>query len=553
VTDAVESQPVILLVTHGREDAFRAAFRRYSAEYDVRVAHSSAEAIQVATEVVQAQGELALFACDADLPDVDVRDAMPQWHKIVPSARRMVVAEVPTYLRRQSELLPEMARGTYDSYLVLPQGVRDEEFNNSVTDLLSDWGSTVAGPEIIHATIVADANDPLCPDLRDFYDRINLASRVVAPDSEAGRALLAEIGPRAAAPAVGMIFHQPIEVHSVQDVARSLDWSINAGRFSGVADLAVVGAGPAGLAAAVYGSSEGLNTVVLEAGAIGGQAGTSSMIRNYLGFQQGINGKRLAWRARIQAQRFGTRFYSGWEVRELVPGGHILLRSSGGDVYARAVVIATGVKYRTLGVESVEALHGRGVYYGAALTAGREMEGGDVFVIGGGNSAGQAALHMAKFARAVTILVRRPGLEETMSQYLINEIEHTPNVSVEPLTRVVEGGGDPHLEWLVTENVNTGEQTRRPANGLFLLLGASPCIDWLPPAIAVDDHGFVLTGADIPQEMWEGGKPPSPHSTTVPGVFVAGDVRAGSMKRVASAAGEGASVVPEIHTWLAGR
>jgi thioredoxin reductase (NADPH) len=552
VTGPEEPPPVILLVTSERPDAFRKSFRRYEEEYDVRVAGSCAEAEEVATRIVAEQGRIALFVSDVDLPDADVREAMPRWHAIVPSARRIVLAEVPTYLARQPDLSPEMSKGTYDAFLVLPQGVRDEEFHNSVTDLLSDWGSTVAGPQVIHAVIVADADDSLRPDLRDFFDRIGLASRVVTPDSEEGRKLLAEIGPRATAPALKTMFRPPVEVQSVQDAARSLDWSVNAGSFSGVADLAVVGAGPAGLAAAVYGSSEGLDTIVLEAGAIGGQAGTSSMIRNYLGFPQGVSGKRLAWRARVQAQRFGARFYSGWEVDQLVPGGRLQLRTSGGVVYARTVVIATGVKYRTLGVESVEALLGRGVYYGAALTAAREMEGKDVFVVGGGNSAGQAALHMARFARSVTILVRRPGLEETMSRYLISEIEHAPNLSVEPSTRVVEGGGHPHLEWLITEDVSSGARTQRPASGLFLLLGATPCVDWLPREIAVDDYGFVLTGADVPRESWKDATPPSPHATSVPGVYVVGDVRSGSMKRVASANGEGASVVPEIHAWLTG-
>ena len=547
-----ERQPVILLVTQGHPDAFRSAFRRYAEEYDLRLAGSSAEAVEVATSVIGDRGQIALFASDVELPDADVREAMTRWHEVVPGARRIVLAAIPTFLYRQSEMQPEISKGTFDSYLVLPQGVRDEEFHNSVTDLLSDWGSTVAGPSVVHATIVADARDPLCSDLRDFFDRIGLASRAVAPESEEGVALLAEIGPRATAPALGMIFHRPVEVHSVQDAARALDWSVNAGSFSGVADLAVVGAGPAGLAAAVYGSSEGLDTVVLEAGAIGGQAGTSSMIRNYLGFPQGVSGKRLAWRARVQSQRFGTRFYSGWEVEQLVPGGHHVLRTSGGTVYARTVVVATGVRYRKLGVESVEELQGRGVYYGAALTAAREMEGKDVFVVGGGNSAGQAALHMAKFARTVTILVRKPGLSETMSQYLIGEIEHTPNLSVEPSTRVVEGGGHPQLEWLVTEDVTTGRRTERPAGGLLLLLGATPCADWLPREVALDDHGFVLTGGDIPPEGWPDGVLPSPHATTIPGVYAVGDIRSGSMKRVASAAGEGASVVPEIHAWLGG-
>jgi thioredoxin reductase (NADPH) len=316
----------------------------------------------------------------------------------------------------------------------------------------------------------------------------------------------------------------------------------------------VVGAGPAGLAAAVYGSSEGLSTVVLEAGAIGGQAATSSMIRNYLGFPQGISGKRLGLRARLQAQRFGTRFYAGWEVETLVPGNGVphLLRTSGGEVHARAVVVASGVRYRKLEVPAAEALQGRGVHYGAALTAARELEGFDAFVVGGGNSAGQAALHLARFANSVTILVRRPGLEQTMSHYLISEIAHAPRVTVEASTRVVDAGGDARLEWIATEDLNTGEWRKRPAAGLFLLLGASPHSSWLPEQVAVDEHGFVLTGREVPKESWVNALPPANLATTVPGVFAIGDVRSGSMKRVASAAGEGASVVPLVHAWLAG-
>jgi thioredoxin reductase (NADPH) len=553
MTDAPAPKPVILLVSGERPEALSDAFWRYSREYDLRVAGSSADAIQAIDRALAEGCQIALFVADVDLPDEDVRVAIRRWHQVVPGARRLVIAEVTTFVNRSRELRPEMARGTYDAYLILPQGVRDEEFHNSVTDLLSDWGSTVGSGEFVITRIVTEEGDPLAGELIDFFDRMGLGSRVYAPDSPEGREVLDAVGPAAKAPAIWMPMRDPAaEVHSVQDAARSMYGSISEREFSGVADLAVVGSGPAGLAAAVYGSSEGLDTVVLESGAIGGQAGTSSMIRNYLGFPQGVSGKRLSLRARIQAQRFGTRFFVGWGVRELVPGDPHLLRTSGGDVHARAVVVASGVTYRTLGVESVEALVGRGVYYGAALTAARELEGKEVFVVGGGNSAGQAALHLAKFARSVTILVRRPSLAGTMSQYLIKEIKHTGNVAVEPLTHVVDGGGEPRLQWLVTEEIDTGDKTQRPADGLFLLLGASPHADWLPSGIALDDHGFVLTGADIPRDAWVGGAPPSHHATTLEGVFAVGDVRSGSMKRVASASGEGASVVPEIHAWLAG-
>jgi thioredoxin reductase (NADPH) len=346
----------------------------------------------------------------------------------------------------------------------------------------------------------------------------------------------------------------PVQATSVRDVAVSIYGRPDDFRVDGVVDLAIVGGGPAGLAAAVYGASEGLSVVLLEAEAIGGQAGTSSMIRNYLGFPRGISGMRLAQRARNQALRFGTDFFTGWEVTELVPGTdgepHRLC-TDGGDVRARAVLVANGVAYRKIGVPALEDLVGAGVHYGAAMTAAREMEGYDVVVVGGGNSAGQAALHLARFASSVTIVVRRPGLEETMSQYLIDEIGYNERIHVRPCTRVIDGGGEGQLEWLCLEDVDTGERTTKQARGLFLLLGAEPRCDWLPPELARDRNGFVLTGRDVPREQWADGLPPANLATTVPGVFAAGDIRSGSMKRVAAAAGEGASAVPLIHAYLA--
>ncbi|WP_245193275.1 NAD(P)/FAD-dependent oxidoreductase [Kocuria sp. JC486] len=342
-----------------------------------------------------------------------------------------------------------------------------------------------------------------------------------------------------------------------------------------IADVAVIGAGPAGLAAAVYAASEGLSTIVLESDAIGGQAGSSSMIRNYLGFPRGISGMRLAQRSRIQAGRFGATFYTGRPVTRVEAGPadepehhHVLVE--GTHLCARTVVIATGVAYRRLGVPAVDERIGMGVYYGAATSMAREMQDKEVFVVGGGNSAGQAAVHMAKFARNVTIVVRRESLAATMSDYLIREVEATPNISVRPHSRVVDAGGSGRLEWIGLADTRTGEPTapadsapeseprssspqaveQLPADGLFCLLGAQPACHWLPDSLALDDHGFILTGRDVPQDTWVDGVPPASLETTVPGVFAVGDVRAGSMKRVASAAGEGASVLPLVHAHL---
>ncbi len=546
---------MIVLVSEEHCEQLRDEFWRYSREYDLRTARSSAEALATTAEAHAAGSMVALFASDSVLPDANIREACQQWRATVPTARIALVPPAERFLGHARELRPEMSKGTFDSYLIMPRGVRDEEFHNSITDLLADWNSTVASPEVVMVRIIAPETDALVQDLQDFVDRMGMSSELHAPDSEIGRDAFGALPaiPAAEPPVVWLDQNEPLAVQSVKELASSLYASISEPSFEGVADLAVVGAGPSGLAAAVYGSSEGLATVALEAGAIGGQAATSSMIRNYLGFPQGISGKRLGLRARFQAQRFGTRFYTGWEVDCLVPGngGPHVLETSNGEVRARAVVIASGAQYQKLGVASVEERLGRGVYYGAALTAAREMEGGNVFIVGGGNSAGQAAMHLARFASSVTILVRRPGLEETMSQYLISEITNSPRIAVEGSTRVVDVGGEVILESITTENIVTREQTTRPATGLFLLLGARPHAEWLPAEVAVDDHGFVLTGRDVPMDHWVDSVPPAALATTLPGVFATGDVRSGSMKRVASAVGEGASVVPLVHAWLA--
>jgi thioredoxin reductase (NADPH) len=546
-------QPSIVLVSEEYADRLRDEFWRYSREYDLRTARSCAEAMSVTEQIRSEGGTVALFVADSRLPDESILAAFGLWRTLVPTARRMIAAPVERFLTDAAALRPGMAKGKYDAYLLLPRGTRDEEFHHAVTDLLSDWGSTVANPEVVSAKIIAVDQDALVVAIRDFLDRMGMPNRVYDPDSEVGRQVLAMAPPDAGLPVVWAMNREPIAARSVRDVAMSMYGAPDELSVTGVVDLVVVGAGPAGLAAAVYASSEGLSTVVLEAEAIGGQAGTSSMIRNYLGFPRGISGMRLAQRARSQALRFGTRFFTGWEVEELVPGEPHVVRTGGGDVRAHAVVVSTGVRYRKLRVEPIEELVGLGVHYGAAMAAAREMEDQDVYVVGGGNSAGQAAVHLARFARSVTVLVRRPSLAETMSQYLIDEIRYNSRITVEPCTQVVDGGGTGRLEWLTLGDVETGERTTRPAGGLFLLLGASPHCAWLPPAVALDEHGFVLTGRDVPKQGWADGLPPQSLATTVPGVFAVGDVRAGSMKRVAAASGEGASVVPLVHAWLQGR
>ncbi|WP_017934709.1 FAD-dependent oxidoreductase [Nocardioides sp. Iso805N] len=557
----MEGDPAIILVSAEHGDVLLEEFRsRYERDYDLRVARSAAGAEAVGQEIVAGGGTIALFVSDSRLPDVDhIFTAILRWRQVMPTARKVIAAHWDNFVEDGPPLRIGLAKGKYDAYLLMPRGRRDEEFHNAITDLLSDWGSTVPQPEVVSAKILSPRHDALTMGIRDFLDRMGMQNKVWHPDDPAIQDYIGIVKERLGVeelryPVVYAANRVPVQATSVRDVAVSIYGRPGDFEVDGVVDLAIVGGGPAGLAAAVYGASEGLSVVVLEAEAIGGQAGTSSMIRNYLGFPRGISGMRLAQRARNQALRFGTDFFTGWEVNALVPGAdgepHRLC-TDGGDVRARAVLVASGVAYRKLGVPPIEELVGAGVNYGAAMTAAREMEGYDVVVVGGGNSAGQAALHLARFASSVTIVVRRPGLEETMSRYLIDEISYNERIRVLPCTRVVDGGGEAQLEWLCLEDINTGRRTTAPARGLFLLLGAEPRCDWLPPELARDRFSFVLTGRDVPRDRWVDGLPPASLATTVPGIFAAGDIRSGSMKRVAAASGEGASAVPLVHAYLA--
>ncbi len=551
--------PAIIIVSHDNAAFLVDEFGRYARDYDIRPAVSASIANDISTEIEANGGQVAMYVADSSLfPSDAVTDeqanvlaAFHAWRQVVPTAKRLVVAPWERFLQDANRLRAGLAKGKYDAFLLMPRGVRDEEFHTAVCELLSDWGSTVAQPEIETVRLVAPEQDALTLSIRDFLDRMGMPHRVYSPDTEIGADIVSRYDGAPAWPLVESPYHDVWPPRSVREVAGAIYGRPDGIDLDTVVDLCIVGAGPAGLAAAVYGASEGLSTVVVEAEAVGGQAGTSSMIRNYLGFPRGISGMRLAQRARNQAIRFGTRFFTGWEAGGITPDGDChVVHTDGGDVRARAVVIASGVAYRKLRAPGIDELTGRGVFYGSAMTAAREMEGYDVVVVGGGNSAGQAAIHLARFAKSVTIMVRRHGLGETMSQYLVNEIEWNPRVEVAPRCEVAAAGGDGRLEWLDVRDSDTGEVVRRNVEGLFLLLGAEPHCDWIPGSVARDDRGFVLTGRDVPKAMWSNGLPPESLASSMPGVFAVGDVRAGSMKRVAAASGEGSSVVPLVHAYL---
>jgi thioredoxin reductase (NADPH) len=322
-------------------------------------------------------------------------------------------------------------------------------------------------------------------------------------------------------------------------------------------DLVVIGGGPAGLGAAVYGASEGLRTILVERTATGGQAGQSSRIENYLGFPDGVSGAQLTDRARRQAHKFGAEVLTAREVTGLeVTGAARTIRfDDGSSIVAQAVILATGVAYRKLAAPGVAELTGRGVYYGSALTEATGCADHDIYIVGGANSAGQAAVYLAKGARSVTIVVRASSLAKSMSHYLVEQVQSIPAISVRTCTEVTEAHGTDHLERLTLRDSNTGETEIVDAQWLFVFIGAAPLTDWLAGVVQRDKHGFVLTGPDLlvagqPPRDWPLDRPPYHLETSVPGVFVAGDVRAESAKRVASAVGEGAMAVMLVHRYL---
>ncbi len=560
----IDPRPHIILVSRDDLDELVHVFHRYTDDYAVDATAAPHEAVELTRKIVAAGAQVALYVIDSRAGgDEDILHslyvAFTAAGTLQPGARRIVTGRWVNFLTDSPVLRPALAKGKFDAWLLTPRGPRDEEYHGAVGELLTEWGATIPAPEVDNIQLITPEQDPLTLALRDYLDRIGMPCRVYSPDSEVGRSVVALAEgkiPEGTWPLAHMFSTDRVEApRSVRELAALLNGRPADVEVDEIADVCIVGAGPAGLAASVYAASEGLRTVALESEAIGGQAGTSSMIRNYLGFPRGISGMRLAARARNQAIRFGTRFFTGWPADGLTvgeDGAPHIVHTQGGDVRARTVVIASGVAYRRLGVESIDTLVGRGVNYGAAMTAAREMEDADVIVVGGGNSAGQAAIHLARFARTVTIVVRRSDLSATMSQYLIDELTWNPIIRVRGQAVVTEGGpgDDGNLAWVTIEDTQTRAKERHPVRGLFLLIGASPHCGWLPPDLALDDHGFVLTGRATPRDAWADGLPPADLATTVPGVFAAGDVRAGSMKRVASATGEGASVVSLIHQYL---
>lgn len=534
--------------------------KRYGADYQVISAGSANDPVRLLAGLRDDQREVSVVLAAQALSGMTGTRLLAQVRQFHPAAKRLLLTDWG-YGPAPDEILQAIALGHIDDYVARPVTVPDERFHLAVTELLEDWASANR-PRFELVRVVGEEWAARSHEIRDLLDRNAVPFGFYPVGSEPGQALmreagvLREAGPGAALPVLLLFDGQVLANPSNTELAAALGVRTrpSAARY----DVAVIGAGPAGLAAAVYGASEGLSTVVLEPEAIGGQAGTSSRIRNYLGFPTGVSGGELALRAFSQAWNFGTDYVYGNAAAGLRPEGpeFFLTLTDGTEVRSRAVVIATGVSYRRLGIPALDALTGAGVFYGAATTEAPAMKDEDVFVVGGANSAGQAAVHLARYAAQVTLLVRGPSLTESMSEYLIKEIAGTPNIAVRHNTVVVGGGGDlGRLESLTLQDRQSGATETVPAAAVFVLIGAEPRTQWLPDAVVRDRWGFVVTGTDLlagghPPAGWPLDRSPMFLETSLPGVFAVGDVRRGSVKRVASAVGEGSIAIRFIHDYL---
>jgi thioredoxin reductase (NADPH) len=547
--------PIILVVhenAHDREALERELTDRYSSAYQIISDASPLSALE-RLKALRAVGNTPVFIMFAS----DKMEAMSgteffgRAHQLFPHAQRVLL--IPWSNRSASKpLLRMISQGRFDRYTTMPSRSADEDFHYLVTELLRDRQQQHRdGPTIV--TLVDHRWSRRSYEIRDLLQRGGLPFAFHSADSTEGQALLQDVGcPEGPFPVLVRYDGLVLTCPGIEDLAQAL--GVRHASTDGLFDVIVVGAGPAGLSAAVYAASEGLRTLVVDRESIGGQASSSSLIRNYLGFPLGIGGAELCNRALDQAWSFGAETSVLRAVTDLRADGgqEVLGLADGTELTAKTVVLATGASYQRLQVPRLEALVGAGVFYGGGITEAPAMAGQHVFVVGAGNSAGQAAVHLAKHAAQVTMIVRGQGLPATMSDYLVKTIESTEKIDVRLRTRVVDGRGKGKLEQLVLHDDIKGDTRTVPAAALFILIGAAPHTDWLPASVARDDKGFILTGQDIPsgRRLERPGHGPFPLETSMPGVFAVGDVRHGSVKRVAAAVGEGSVAIRSIHQYL---
>lgn len=526
--------------------------KRYGEKYRIIRAESGDQALETLREMKLRGDAVAVIIADYRMPGLSGIEFLEQAMDLYPVARRVLL----TAYADTSAAIDAINVVDLDHYLLKPWDPPEEKLYPVIDALLDAWASSAHHPAE-ETKVIGHRWSERSSDVREFLARNQLAYRWYMADEPEGQRLLSAAGAdELRLPVVigsnGEVLIEPSDAELADKLGLSTTLSED------FYDLVVIGGGPAGLGAALYGASEGLRTVLIERRATGGQAGQSSRIENYLGFPDGVSGAQLADRARRQATKFGAEVITARDVTGLeINGSARTVRFDDGTaVDAHSVILATGVSYRQLSAPGLDTFTGRGVFYGSAVTEAARCSEQDVYIVGGANSAGQAAVYLSRGARSVTILIRGTSLEASMSYYLIQQIEKNPKIRVRACTEVIGADGDNHLERITLRNRATGEEDTVDAQWLFIFIGAAPLTDWLGDVVVRDRNGFILAGPDLASEGvapqgWPLDRAPHHLETSVPGIFVAGDVHAESAKRVASAVGEGAMAVMFVHRYLA--
>lgn len=526
---------------------------RYRSDYRILSTNSAKEALNSLPEL-KIQGEhVALFLSDQRMPEMIGVDFLEQAKNHFPNAKRVLL----TAYSDTDAAIKAINEVQLDYYLLKPWDPPEEKLYPVIDDLLDDWRANFK-PEFQGIRLVGYQYSPKSHTIKDFLSGNLIPYRWLDVESTEKANELCALHQIESSQLPAIFFEDGTHLINPTPVqiAEKLGRSPNADHE--IYDVAIIGAGPAGLAAAVYGGSEGLKTLLIEKRAPGGQAGTSSRIENYLGFPKGLSGSDLARRAITQATRFGVEFLSPQEVVSIESQDHYkkITMVDGTCVNAKAVVVTTGVNYRKLESKGLSDFTGAGIYYGAAMTEAHAFKDKEVYIVGGGNSAGQAAMYLSTFASNVYILIRRESLASSMSSYLIDQIDGTPNIHLKPFTEIIEACGENKLQKLVIRNNDEDKLEEVPADGLFIFIGARPYTDWVENNIIKNDKGFIETGKELNKyddfaRIWNLDRQPFMLETCSPGIFAAGDVRAGAMNRVASAVGEGAMSIKYVHEYLA--
>jgi thioredoxin reductase (NADPH) len=549
----------ILLSVDDDSDVLRALERdlrtKYGADYRVIGSDAPADALDVLKELKIRNDSVALLLADQRMPQMDGVEFLQEAMRIFPQAKRALL----TAYADTSAAISAINEANVHYFFLKPWDPPSERLYPQLDDLLDDWQASYR-PAFQGIRVLGTRWSPKSYQLRDFLARNHVPYQwidveIAANDPET-KQLLEALGEEAGSLPV-VLFPDGTKLLDSVPAELAERVGLRTRAQTSFYDLAILGGGPAGLAAAVYGASEGLQTVMIEREAPGGQAGMSSRIENYLGFPSGLSGGDLARRAVVQAQRFGVEILSPQEAVEVRLEGpyRIIKMADGNEISCHALMIATGVQWRRLEAPGVEHLQGAGIYYGGGATEALSCKGEIVYVIGGANSAGQAAMNFAQYAEKVVMLLRRDSLASTMSQYLIDQILQTPNIQLWAHASVAEVHGENHLEEISVSCSDTGKIERVPANAMFIFIGALPRTEWLADVVERDERGFVLTGPDLMKDGkapkgWTLDRDPFLLESSVPGIFAVGDVRHGSVKRVASGVGEGSVAVQFIHQYL---